>query len=86
MGTDPHWKFRKDHRPDRLRYHGDCHDVIEKYMDANRASTAYSAVETYEKSWKTYMDLLDVQIALEGQKIKATEVESAFNISGLIRK
>lgn len=56
-------------------------DIINRYIEANRQSTAYSAVESYEKSWKSYMDLLNVQIAVEDLKLSSTAIDKAYGKS-----
>ena len=35
--------------------------IIESYLNANRTSAAYSAKETYEESWTSYIRLLKAQ-------------------------
>lgn len=56
-------------------------DIINRYIEANRQSTAYSAVESYEKSWKAYIDLLNVQIAVEDLKLSSTAIDKAYGKS-----
>lgn len=43
--------------------------LINRYIDANRTSSAYSAKETYESSWESYMFLLQIQDEVSSLKV-----------------
>ena len=43
--------------------------LIEKYIDANRYSTAYNANVDYVKSWDSYINLLKIQEDVESLKV-----------------
>lgn len=45
--------------------------LIKNYMNANRTSAAYSAKETYEDSWDSYIRLLQIQDQVSGLKVTA---------------
>ena len=47
--------------------------IIESYLNANRTSAAYSAKETYEESWTSYIRLLKAQDQQSALKVSSSE-------------
>lgn len=58
----------------------DIASIIDRYIAANRETSAYETVETYEDSWKSYLDLLNVQDMVSSLKVQKEAVATAFGV------
>lgn len=57
--------------------------IIESYLNANRTSAAYSAKESYEESWTSYIRLLKAQ--KQQSALKVSSGENYLGITGYLK-
>lgn len=50
--------------------------LIDRYISSSRSASEYSAKETYETSWESYVRLLKLQNQLEGLEIAESEIKN----------